>query len=302
MTAVGAEADGPPRAVAFLAVVEPGPYASIQDLGRPGLGALGVGASGACDRASLRLANRLLGNPEGAAAVEATAGGLVLQAYGDVLVAVTGAPAPITVDDRPAAASAPVAMRAGAVLRLGAPRRGLRTYVAVRGGVAVDATLGSRATDVLAGLGPAPLAAGQRLPVGRAARGWEPIDIAPVEIGDGDPLWLRVRLGPRDDRFTAAALAALRSGTYEVTSASNRVGLRLAGPRLQVDDTEELPSEGMVPGALQVPPSALPTLLLADHPVTGGYPVIAVVVDADLDAAGQAPPGQRLRFRVVGPS
>jgi len=291
---------GAARPLAFLDVLQPGPYASVQDLGRPGLGALGVGMSGACDRSSLRLANRLLGNPEGAAAVEVTAGGLVLRTGGDVLVAVTGAPAPVFVDERPAPASAPVALPAGAVLRLGLPGRGLRTYVAVRGGLTVGATLGSRSTDVLAGLGPAALQAGQRLPVGRPAGAWNPVDIAPVELDGSDPRWLRIRVGPREDRFTAAALVTLRSASYEVTSASNRVGLRLAGPRLEFDTNEELPSEGMVPGALQVPPSGLPTLLLPDHPVTGGYPVIAVVVDDDLDAAGQTRPGQRLRFRVVG--
>lgn len=287
---------------AFIEVLDPGPYASVQDRGRPGLGALGVGASGACDRGSLRLANRLLGNPEGAAAVEATAGGLVLRAGTDVTVAVTGAPAPIIVDGRPAPLATPLALAAGTVLRLGPPDRGLRTYVAVRGGLAVHSTLGSRATDVLAGLGPPALAAGQRLPVGQPVGEWNPVDVAPVQIGSGDPLWLRVCLGPRDDRFSPAALAALRSGTYEVTTVSNRVGLRLAGPRLDVHDRAELPSEGVVPGAIQVPPSALPTLLLADHPVTGGYPVIAVVIDADLDAAGQARPGQQLRFRVVSPA
>ena len=182
------------------------------------------------------------------------------------------------------------------------PSRGLRTYVAVRGGLAVEQTLGSRSTDTLAGLGPPPLAAGHRLPVGPAERGWHPVDVAPVDIATGDPLPVRIRLGPRDDRFPPTAIAALGSATYEVTSSSNRVGLRLAGPRLDVSDDADLPSEGMVPGALQVPPSGLPILLLADHPVTGGYPVIAVVVDADLDAVGQASPGQRLRFQAQSPS
>ncbi len=286
----------------FLDVLEPGPYASIQDLGRPGLGSIGVSASGACDRSSLRLANRLVGNREGAPVIETTAGGLALRAVGEVLVAVTGAPTPLMIDGRSEPQFAPIAVRAGAVLRLGAPTQGLRTYVAVRGGLAVAHTLGSCATDVLSGLGPPPLAAGQQLPVGKAALAWTPVDVAPVpNFGDTDRREVRVRLGPRHDRFTAEALERLATGTYEVSSASNRVGLRLTGARLEVRDQSELPSEGMVPGALQVPPSALPTLLLADHPVTGGYPVLAVVIDADLDAVGQARPGQRLRFRVVGP-
>lgn len=306
MTARGPSPDAGERASAlFIDVLEPGPYASIQDLGRPGLGELGVSPSGACDRGSLRLANRLLGNSEGAAAIEATMGGLEVRAGSAVLVAVTGAPAPVTVDGQPVPHSAPVVLPQRSLLRLGSPDRGLRTYVAVRGGLVVDPVLGSCSTDVLSGLGPRPLSAGQRLPLGRPARGWHPIDVASVEVADADPLWLRIRLGPRADWFTAAALGALRGGTYEVTSSSNRVGLRLTGPRLEqraADDVErELPSEGVVAGALQVPPDASPVLLLADHPVTGGYPVIAVVLDADLDLAGQARPGQRVRFRVANP-
>jgi biotin-dependent carboxylase-like uncharacterized protein len=285
----------------FLEVVEPGPYASIQDLGRPGLGSIGVSASGACDRSSLRLANRLVGNREGAAAIEATAGGLALRADRDLVVAVTGAPTPITINDRPQPQLAPIAMSAGAVLRLGTPRGGVRTYVAVRGGLAVASTLGSCATDVLSGLGPPPLEAGQRLPVGDPIDTWTPVDVAPTaEVAATGTLALRICLGPRHDRFSGQALERLAEGPYEVTTASNRVGLRLAGAALELRDKSELPSEGLVPGALQVPPSGLPTLLLADHPVTGGYPVIAVVIDADLDSAGQAPPGQRLRFKVVG--
>jgi biotin-dependent carboxylase-like uncharacterized protein len=170
----------------------------------------------------------------------------------------------------------------------------MRTYLAVRGGIAVPAFLGSRSTDVLSGLGPAPLAAGDRLPVGSSVVGSPNVDIAPVPTFPVSPV-LRVIAGPRDDWFSS--LEPLLRGPYEVTSDSNRVGIRLAGPALVRTHSGELPSEGMVLGSLQVPPAGQPVLFLADHPVTGGYPVIAVVVEADIPLAAQLRPGQQVRFR-----
>lgn len=283
-------------------VAHPGPFATVQDLGRPGLGHLGVGRAGACDRGSLRLANRLVGNDEGAAAIEATAGGLVLRAIGAQTVALTGARVPAWIRGREVAPDTPLRLGDGADLRLGTPSHGLRTYVAVRGGIDLVPVLGSRSTDTLAGLGPPPLRAGGRLPVGLAPADWWPIDLAPVAIGTDDPLELHVRVGPRDDWFEPGSVDRLLGSTYEVKAASDRIGMQLTGPVLRAAGTTELASEGLVPGALQVPPSGQPTLMLADHPVTGGYVVIAVVVHADLDAAGQARPGQRLRFRVARPA
>lgn len=281
-----------------LEVLETGPLATVQDLGRPGLAGLGVGRSGAADVGSLRLANRLLGNDPGAAAIEVTLGGLALRAHADVLVALTGAPCPAGVDGVGVGPQTPISLPAGAVLRLGIPDRGLRTYVAVRGGVAVEPVLGSRATDVMSGIGPAVLAPGATLPVGAAPVGWPNVDVAPVPALADGTLELRVHPGPRDDWFAAGALEALCSAPYDVTAESNRVGMRLRGPVLARSREEELPSEGMVRGALQVPPTGQPTLFLSDHPVTGGYPVVGVVVAADLDLAAQARPGQQLRFRL----
>lgn len=282
-----------------LEVLETGPLATVQDLGRPGLAGLGVGRSGAADIGSLRLANRLLGNDPGAAAIEVTLGGLALRARGDLVVALTGAPCPATVDGVGVGPNAPTRIPAGAVLRLGVPPQGLRTYVAVRGGLGVERVLGSRATDVMAGIGPAVLVAGTTLPVGQAPDCWPNVDVAPVVGPPGGELELRVHPGPRDDWFVPDALAVLCSAPYDVTSDSNRVGMRLQGPVLERSRDEELPSEGMVRGALQVPPTGQPTLFLSDHPVTGGYPVVGVVVGADLDLAAQARPGQRLRFRLA---
>ncbi|WP_250564266.1 biotin-dependent carboxyltransferase family protein [Sphaerisporangium fuscum] len=276
--------------------------ATVQDLGRPGLAHLGVGRSGAADRGALRLANRLLANPEDAAALEITLGGLKVRAHGDLLVALAGAPCPATVTDvagraRAIGHQALERLPDGATLRLGVPRRGLRTYLAVRGGLDVPEVLGSRATDIMAGLGPGRPEPGQLLPVGPPPTVFPLVDLAPVpELRPAEPV-LTIMPGPRDDWFTPEALRVLCAEPYEVTADSNRVGMRLRGPRLERARDGELPPEGMVPGALQVPPSGQPTLFLADHPVTGGYPVIAVVCEADVDRAAQVRPGQRIRFR-----
>ena len=285
----------------MLTVLAAGPLTTVQDRGRLGFAAIGVPRSGAADAAAAGLANRLVGNQDAAAVLEATAGGLRLRAGRTVLVAVTGAPAPVSVDGRPAPFGSPLTLAAGAVLALGTPPVGLRTYLAVRGGIDVRPVLGSRSTDTLSGLGPAPLAAGDRLPVGDL-RGEEPfVDVAPVRAPSPQPV-LRVLPGPRRDWLTPDAWTALTTQAWSVTADSNRVGLRLAGPRLARARDDELPSEGLVPGAVQVPPDGAPVLFLADHPVTGGYPVLAVVVTADLPAAAQLRPGDSVSFRGRAPA
>ena len=283
-----------------LEVLATGPQTTIQDLGRVGLAGLGVGRSGAADPGSLRLANRLLGNREGAAALEVTFGGLEVRSVGGTWVAVTGATTPATVDGVPVGHAAVTWLPDGARLRLGAATAGLRSYLAVRGGIDVEPVLRSRSTDTLAGLGPAVPSPGSLLPVGRAPFAVPLVDVAPVAAPTTGEVRLRVVPGPRDDWFEPTALDALLGGTYEVTSESDRVGMRLSGPRLERAREGELSSEGMVSGALQVPPTGQPTLFLADHPVTGGYPVIGVVVAADIGRAAQAQPGQRLRFETEG--
>ena len=282
-----------------LEVLEPGPATTVQDLGRPGLARLGVGPSGAADIASLRLANRLVGNAEAAAGLEVPLGGLHVRASAPLFVAVTGAVGPVRVGERDAACNAVVALDAGEVLRLGPARAGLRTYLAVRGGIVVAPVLGSRSTDVLAGLGPPQLRAGDVLPVGEPPAEVPLVDLAPVAAPPGGDLQLGVLLGPRDDWSTPAAVRTFLSEPYVVTPDSNRVGMRLEGPPLERGRGGELPSEGVVSGAVQVPAGGSPVVFLADHPLTGGYPVVAVVVSADLPLAGQARPGQRLRFRAL---
>lgn len=207
----------------------------------------------------------------------------------------------------------PFALLDGELLTLGAPTTGLRSYVAVRGGFDVGPVLGSRSTDTLSGLGPAPLAQGALLPVG-AVQGLPPVgspEETMLRLGAGTTK-LRITLGPRDDWFTASAINAFLSREWRVTNQSDRVGVRLAsgiGSTLtenagvvERSRSGELPSEGTVAGALQIPPSGQPVLFLADHPVTGGYPVIAVVVAEDVSLAAQLPPGHLVRFLLVDPA
>ncbi|MCW2742089.1 MAG: ahs2 [Blastococcus sp.] len=273
-----------------------GPLTTVQDRGRPGWASIGVTRSGAADRAAADLANRLVGNHPSAATLEATAGGLRLRAERTLLVAVTGAPAPVTVDGRAAPFDAPLTLAPGQVLALGAPPVGLRSYLGVRGGIDVPPVLGSRSTDTLSGLGPARLAADDRLPVGGLAAEEPVVDVAAVRAPSSRPV-LGVLPGPRRDWLAPEAWIALTGQEWTVTADSNRVGLRLSGPVLNRARTDELPSEGLVPGAVQVPPDGAPVLFLADHPVTGGYPVLAVVRSVDLRAAAQLRPGDVVRFR-----
>ncbi len=277
-----------------LEVLTTGASALVQDLGRPGLAASGVGRSGAADRAALRLANRLVANPEDAAGVETVFGGLSVRARRPLTVALAGAPAPADIDGRPMGHHAVLTLRRGQVLTLGAPPSGLRTYLAVRGGIAVPPVLGSRATDVLSGVGPAPLGPGDLLAVGPEPSTFPIIDVAPVAGPPAGVVTLRAVPGPRADWMKDAA--ALARTTWTASSRSDRVGMRLEGEPLRRLDRGELPSEGMVRGAIQVPPGGEPVLFLADHPVTGGYPVVAVVLDADVDRAAQVRSGQQVRF------
>ncbi len=285
---------------ARLKVLSPGPLSLVEDLGRVGSSGIGVGRSGAADRAALRLANRVLANPDGAAAVEVTFGGLEVEVLeGPVWLCVTGAPAPVTVGSRAVGPSTVVAAPAGCVVRLGMPPTGLRSYLAVRGGIDVPSVLGSRSHDVLAGLGPPALTEGDELPVGPAPRELPHVDHLPTSVST-DEVVLRAVRGPRDAWVKDADV--LVDTAWTASERSNRVGIRLAGGQLEhVDPDRQLPSEGVCRGGIQVPPSGEPVLFLADHPVTGGYPVVAVVLDADVDRAAQVRPGQRVRFVLVAP-
>lgn len=283
-----------------LTILTPGPLTTIQDLGRPGHAHLGVPHSGALDRRAHHLANTLVGNPPQAATLETTLLGCTLRTETPVIAAVTGAIAPVRVNGRPAAWCAPLHLPAGSVLEVAPATHGVRSYIAFAGGITVTPILGSRSTDLLSGLGPQPLKAGDIVPLGSPTNPPAAADVIP-HPAPPHHLILPLTLGPRDDWFHHHAIATLSRTDYRVAPASNRVGLRLEGPPLKRSRTGELPSEGMVLGAVQVPPDGHPVVFLADHPTTGGYPVIGVVPTAALDAAAQARPGTPVRFLTSGP-
>jgi biotin-dependent carboxylase-like uncharacterized protein len=284
-----------------LEVLATGPLALVQDLGRVGFAAVGVGRSGAADRDAFRLGARLLAQSCSAAALEVTLGRLSVRARGDVMLALTGAPASADVDGRGVGYCGPFTLADGQILTLGTPRVGLRTYVSVRGGINVPQVLGSRATDTLSGLGPEPVRAGDLLPVGPPPADFPNVDQAPTAALSGETLLLHAVPGPRDDWL--ADSSALAGTQWTASSRSDRVGMRLEGEPLRYHVSrkgKELPSEGVVRGSIQVPPGGEPVVFLADHPVTGGYPVVAVVVDDDIDRAAQAVPGQQIRIVLLG--
>jgi biotin-dependent carboxylase-like uncharacterized protein len=273
----------------MIEVIETGPLATVQDLGRLGFAYLGVGRSGAFDREALRLGNRLVGNDPGAAGIEVLGGGLTIRLRQASTVALTGARCGGRLDWGRA-----TSLPAGSTIALGTAVEGVRAYLAIRGGIDVAAELGSRSTDSLGGIGPQPLRAGDQLPIGALPSGDVDGSVAVRGLFAGV---LNVVTGPREDWFTAEALRMLTSVEWTVRPDSDRVGIRLDGPVLTRSRGGELPSEPTLPGALQVPPDGRPILLGPDAPVTGGYPVIAVVRDADLDLAAQLRPGQTIRLR-----
>lgn len=271
----------------MIEILASGPAAYVQDGGRFGYAALGVPRSGAFDRAAWRAANRVVGNPPGAAVLEVTLGGLSIRATAACTVAVTGAPCP------GAACGTAITLAAGDRLRLGRPSTGARSYVAVRGGIDVPPVLGSRSTDTLGGLGPAPVRPGDRIPVG-------PQPVTPVSGADAVPGGrldrLRLLPGPRADWLEPDSVARLTTTEWRVRADSDRIGVRLDGPALRRRRQDELPSEPTLPGAVQLPADGRPIVFGPDAPVTGGYPVVAVVADADLDALAQLRPGDTVWF------
>ncbi|MGR6743279.1 carboxyltransferase domain-containing protein [Microbacterium sp. F1-18] len=291
-----------PAAPRGVRVIAPGLQSTFQDGGRPGRAADGIGAAGAADPAAWALANRLLGNREGAAAIEVAVGGLRAVAERDLTVVVTGAWAPVVIDGRVGDPFVVHRWPTGAELRLDGFLAGSRAYLAVRGGWDVAPVAGSRSTDTLAGLGPAPLREGDVVPVGDDVAG--PVPVLPLHPWgpppagtDAVPLDIPVMPGPRSDWLTSESRRRLAGETWIVSAAADRVGIRLEGARLDRRRDDELPSEGMVPGAIQVPPAGHPVVFGVDAPVTGGYPVVGVVTPAGLARLAQARPGDRVRLR-----
>jgi biotin-dependent carboxylase-like uncharacterized protein len=286
-----------------IQVARPGALTTIQDCGRPGYAHLGVPRSGALDAPAHHRANRLVGNPPGAPVLETTLTGVAVTARAAVTVAVTGAHAAVRLDGRPAGRDTAVALAPGQTLDVGPARPGVRSYVAFSGGLRVPPVLGSASTDLLSGLGPPRLAAGDVLDLGDAAAEGPPrpcpqagVPAAPVP---GERAELLIHLGPRDDWLSAAGLAALHGGAWQVSPQSNRVALRLAGAAPPRSRSGELPSEGLVAGAIEALPDGQLVVFLADHPTTGGYPVIAVLDPQSLPVCAQARPGLTVTFRIA---
>lgn len=279
-----------------LEILRTGPLALVQDLGRVGLAHLGVTRSGAADRRSHRLANRLVANPDDRATIEVTFGGLSARVRGgDVDIAVTGADTDPSVNGIAFGTNSIQHVRDGDVISLGTPYYGLRSYLAVRGGIDVTPVLGSRSYDVMSGIGPLPLQPGDVLPVGEHTDDYPELDQAPVAPISEHLVELRVVPGPRDDWL--ADPDALVHTIWMASDRSDRVGMTLEGRPLQYHSPDlQLASEGATRGAIQVPPNGLPVILGPDHPVTGGYPVVGVIADEDIDRVAQVRPGQYVRL------
>ncbi|TJZ92041.1 carboxyltransferase domain-containing protein [Paracoccus gahaiensis] len=290
----------PKRRAQGLRVVRTAFPILVQDAGRMGQTGQGVSASGALDLGALRRANRAVGNPPGVAALEITLGPVTLRAEAPLVLALTGA-ARAEVAGHPVAPGAAFALDAGDEVRIAAPTKGMRSYLALRGGFDVVPVLGSAATDTLAHIGPPALVAGDVLaPAHRPAGAVTDPGPAPDLPAAGDLVTLPVVLGPRTDWFAPEMVDRFLAQDWQVTAQSSRVGIRLAGDPITRDGAE-LPSEGTATGAIQIPHSGQPVLFLADHPLTGGYPVIATLHPDALDLAGQLPPGARLRFVARAP-
>ncbi len=279
-----------------LEILHTGPLAIVQDLGRVGLAHLGVTRSGAADRRSHTLANRLVANPDDRATIEVTMGGFAARVRGgDVDIAVTGADTRAKAGSTVFGANSIAHLRDGEAVSLGIPESGLRSYLAIRGGIDVTPVLGSRSYDVLSGIGPLPLQPGDVLPIGPHTEAYPELDQAPVAPFTNQLVDLLVVPGPRDDWLADAD--DLVHTVWMVSDHSDRVGMRLRGRALvHRDPGRQLPSEGATRGAIQVPPNGLPVILGPDHPVTGGYPVVGVIADHDIDRVSQLRPGQPIRL------
>ncbi|MBL8296739.1 MAG: biotin-dependent carboxyltransferase family protein [Rhodanobacteraceae bacterium] len=292
----------------MIRVLRAGLLSSVQDLGRLGQAAIGLSAAGAMDPNLLRIANWLVGNAAGAAALECTLLGPRLQFDRASLVAWCGADADATLAGAAFPTWRPVPVSAGAVLDIAALRRGARGYLAIAGGIGLAPVLGSRSVDLNAGLGPCAgraLRAGDLLPLaspGRSLRRAPTWSVAPAPWFDAGPLRvLRLLPGSHYPALAANSQAALSGEPFRVATDSNRVGIRLSGPALILREPLELISAAVTHGTLQLPPSGQPILLAAEHPTTGGYPRIAHLIDADRSVLAQCRPGDPVRLQLIAP-
>lgn len=285
-----------------LRVIRAGLHTTVQDAGRWGFQSHGVPVAGAMDLFAHRVANALVGNDPSAATLEVTLTGPELGFDDERTIAVTGGRFEVSVDGSSILSNAPVVVRGGSVLRFGGRQQGARAYLAVRGGIDVPMVLGSRSTHVpsrTGGLQGRALVAGDEIPLGPAGVARAPRDgRARFSRGDRPTGPLRVLPGPQRDRFSGAALDALQSAPYVVLPESNRMGFRLSGPAVELRSAPDIISEAAPLGALQVPASRQPILLMADRQTAGGYAKLATVITADIGIAAQLAPGDQVRFTV----
>lgn len=295
----------------FKALNAPFP-ALYQDFGRYGQSSQGISISGALDRSALKAANRIVIYPANTPCLEIIPGGFSFESAARVVIGYAGAPCSVTIQDvrghtKTVKNLQPTALEPGDVVRFGHACAGVRCYLAIRGGFEVNEMLGSAATDILAGLGPKPVTAGTALALKDSK--FNPASVSLQETptsslpAAGDNVVLDVVLGPRTDWFTSKGLETFTQQAWTVTPESSRVGIRLYG-HISIERQNskvELPSEGTVTGAIQVPPTGQPVLFLSDHPLTGGYPVIGAVAEYHLDLLGQLPVNTKIRFRPLAP-
>jgi len=284
-------------------VHEAGPQTTVQDLGRPGYLRYGIPPSGPMDLAAFLLANRLVGNPDHAAALECTFSGPRLEIRGDRVIAVTGAEMPVTINDREVPRWTAMAVQDGGVLKVGPGRRGVRAYVAFAGGVDVPLALRSRSTylrGALGGVQGRALRKGDVVPLGRPPGPFRErvVKAATIPVFE-DEVEARVILGPQADRFTREGIEAFLGEPYEMTGQIDRMGARLKGPPVIHTRGHDIISDGIPLGGIQVVGEGQPIILLVDRQSTGGYTKVATVCSFDIGRVGQVNPGQRLRFKAI---
>lgn len=287
----------------MLRVHEPGLLTTVQDLGRMGYGPLGVSPSGAADSAALRLGNRLVGNDEGAAALEMTLVGGVFSVDNDTTIAMTGSDFGATLDGFYVPPWTSIRVRSGAILRVGPTRTGARAYLCVHGGIVVEPFLGSASTHTMTGLGGfegRSLRKGDVLSIGTSTQSYRKRTVARRALERLVPRkTIRVTAGEQIDRFPENSRRALVESSYRVLEQSNRMGIRLDGPPIPSNLRDEMITEGVSLGAIQVPAGGLPIILFVEQQTTGGYPKIANVISADIASVGQLRPRDNVRFQLV---
>lgn len=287
-----------------LVVLAAGPAVTIQDHGRPGLAHLGLPASGPMDPLAQHLANALVGNAPGEAAIEIGPGGLVLRIEGGTMrIAIAGAEVPLAVDGTPARPWRSLTLPAGSTVAAGTARVGVWAYVAVAGGLALPASLGSRSTHVRAGIGGLVgrrLVAGDVLPLagGPTAPAGADLVLADPPLPSADEP-IRVVLGPQAERVTEGSRSLFLETVWRVDPAIDRMAYRLEGPRLAHAGPVDIVSDAIVPGSVQIPGSGRPIVMMRDHQTTGGYPKLATVIGPDLRTLAQRQPGVTVRFAVI---